>query len=84
MFRLADQSEVHKEKLWEKSSDVKYAKCPGTVLIEPENGELFAVLCTDSIRNRFQNQGPPVRGRRTTVYTEPATVVGFQGFLTGF
>ena len=55
VFRLADQSEVHKEKLWEKSSDVKYAKCPGTVLIEPENGELFAVLCSDSIRDRFQN-----------------------------
>ena len=53
VFRLADQSEVHKEKLWEKSSDVKYAKCPGTVLIEPENGELFAVLCSDSIRDRF-------------------------------
>ena len=55
VFRLADQTEVHKEKLWEKSSDVKYAKCPGTVLIEPENGELFAVLCSDSIRDRFQN-----------------------------
>ena len=59
VFRLADQTEIHKEKILEKSSDVKYAKCPGTVLIEPENGDLLAVLCSDSIRDRFQNSKYP-------------------------
>ena len=75
MFRLADQTEIHKEKILEKSSDVKYAKCPGTVLIEPENGDLFAVLCSDSIRDRFQNSKYPTLGRKGSYGTQSHTKV---------
>ena len=49
VWDLSNGTELHNGRHWSRSSDITYAKCPSTVLVEPQDGALFALLCEEKI-----------------------------------
>ena len=49
VWDLSNGTELHNGRHWRRSSDITYAKCPSTVLVEPQDGALFALLCEEKI-----------------------------------
>lgn len=50
VWSLQDGTELHNGRHWTRSSDIGYAKCPASVIIEPVDGAQFALLCEEQIK----------------------------------